>query len=738
MKSKGLAILAFSSILATNAAAAPICSQIFSGPSEQSQNPSPRHVLRFDENGFIYAAGAKGRGQEIQFGFESEYTPSELGPLTQYYGPPKNSGVSRKTWLSWSMDQRLTWTRQRMKEIPFGSKDVVLERLDQNPKLSFLPAKLIKDDTGNVEIIVAPVSRFDVWKNQVEWINRNLGVGSMQGMKSQPRSSFYRGKGVEAEVAYREDLGYFNFIHEMDVLERMSRGAEKYAGDPTKDVMRPFLHPYLGPMVEVRHKKMRNVMRDQSQGIELSQEVLNGIIRREQSFKYIGSTAFRPDIAAPHRVSQEVRDAHKDEDVLISHMERNLMYMQEGRTAFLRAADIRPLDSDGQFKNLPPHLQDFLKTIFPPKIPDRVQGFEGAMFAHETYRTFTYPLHNFRPWLSFFNRMDLVKTVEAAQASYLGKLEATERDLKRGALTAAQANTKVQGALAEFAVESRLYEAFKKFEADFVKEALSGKSPLERLPPQARALEARTLTFLQKWEGRASLVSGVRFRHKDENQKNQSDRRMLVISTEGLSPAQKAELKNDYMNTVLASTVSFPLKERSRHLFVRVHESVPDLNIWLSQRLPYFAMKNYELPTTERIEPVVLLSAVEEGRLRKYVDNVRRDWKGTLGRYNYEGSPNSRGRLDDNAALDCGHNCTSWIATAPIGAKGESLLQLMGNEGAVPWIAQNSGWFASWLTASAPAERIPYVVLWTHRPLQDVLKANVRSGEVFEWDFNRR
>lgn len=747
MKSKTLLMALGALVLSAPnmALAAPLCAQVLKavGATAESSAARPTYesALRFDAQGLIFARGARGQGQEVQFGFESEYTAAELGPMTKFYGPDAaTSGISAAAWRAMPVDARLSWVQEKLKSIPYGSKDTVLVRLDQNAELAFLPSKLIKDDTGNVEIIVAPVSRFETWKQQVQWINRNLGVGSMQAMVSQPRDTFFtRGSTIESSsVTYKENLGFFNFLHESDALDRMARGAEKFRLDPSKDVMRPFLHPYLGPMIEFRHKRMRKAMFEHARGKDLEQETLEAIVRREQSFKYIGSTAYRPDIGAPTRVSQEVRDAHKDEAVLIERVTRSLLHMQEGRTGFLRASDIKPFDSEAKFNSLTPAVQSFLKTVFPHKAPSRVQEFENALFVHETYRNFAYPLHDFRPWLSFMNRMDLVKTVESAQGAYVQKLESLAARLERGEIGKDQASREAQGALAEFAPASRLSEAFQAHEAKLIREARENRPTGERLDAAARAFESRLGMMTQKWAENTALVSGVRFRHKDESQKNLADRRLLVVSTHGLSNAQKDQLKTDYLNLLTGGTVSFPLKERATHMLVRFDDTIYNFGFWPVPQFPKFRVSEYQLPSAERLESVVLLSKVEDTRLLRYIREIREDRPQVLGRFNYQGDARARGQINDNRSLGCGHNCTTWIASAPIGARGETLLNLLQAEGAVPWIAQNPGWFTSWLTASAPSERVPLLVYFTDRPLQQALESKVRSNQIFEWDFNRR
>lgn len=706
------------------------CESIF---LSEASRANYTELLKLEQTGVAYAKGSeKAPGKEIQFGFESEYTINELAPFTNFYGPTPESGISKQAWLAMPMESRMNWIKEKLKSIPFGAKDPVLVLMDKSPELAFLPSKLIRDDTGNVEIILDPVSDFNTWKNQVQWVNRNFGVGSMQSMVSQPKESFYSFQPGYKEVAQKENLGYFNFLHQADVLERMASGAQKFKADPTKEVMKPFLHPYLGPMVKMRHKKMVNTLEEISNGQVLTKEQLEAIVRREQSFKYIGSTAYRPDIGGPTRASQEIRDAHKDEALLIDRTARTVFYAQNGRSAFISMADVPAFDSKVTFAQMPQNIQTLLQKIFPVKAPKQVQDFENALFVHETYRNFAYPMKEWRSTLKAIDRMDLVKTVENAQSIYMAELQRIDTELNSGHITAEQASAQVQGALAQFAVNSKLHEAFKKFEAD-----IPGKlaKTTESLMTPRRSLEFRLQSFLKRWENNARLVDSVTFKYKDEKQKTSSDRSVLVISTEGLSTADIARLETEYVSLV-AGTVTFPLKERASHTLVHFNGTIYNFGYAPIQAFPRFRENDYKSAQSRRLESIVLLTRGEEVRFNQYISNIRQDKKAVLGKFNLEGDPNTNGQLNDNRSA-CGNNCTTWIAKAPIGEHRESLMDLAGGQQTVPWVAQNPGWWNSWMLGTASQERVPLVVYWTPESLAKTMEKDF-SNNTFSWDFNRK
>ncbi|WP_413613031.1 hypothetical protein [Bdellovibrio sp. HCB-110] len=723
-------VLVFGGAFTPEVHAANRCESIFMSEAERA---SYMQLLQLDHQGLGFAKGsAKTAGKEIQFGFESEYTINELAPFTNFYGPTPESGISKQAWLSMPLESRMGWIKEKLKSIPFGAKDPVLVLMEKSPELGFLPSKLIRDDTGNVEIILDPVSDFGTWKKQVQWVNRNFGVGSMQSMVSQPRETFYADTPGYKEVAFKENLGYFNFFHQADVLERMASGAQKFQNDPTKEVMKPFLHPYLGPMMKMRHKKMVNTLEAISDGQVLTKEDLEAVVRREQSFKYIGSTAYRPDIGGPHRMSQEVRDAHKDEGLLIDRTARSVFYAQQGRSAFMNMADVAAFDSMATFSQLPTNTQAFLKKIFPVKAPKQIQEFENALFVHETYRNFSYPMKSWRSTLQAIDRMDLVKTVETAQATYMTELQKIENDLNSGHITVEQASAQVQGALAQFAINSKLHEAFKKFEADI---PAKYSKTTESLVTPRRGLEFRLQTFLKKWANSARLVDSVTFKYKDEKQKTASDRKMLVLSTEGLSSAEIARLETDYVSLV-AGNITFPLKERASHTLVQFNGTIFNFGYAPIQAFPRFRQNDFQAGQSRRLESVLMLTRGEESRFNYYIQNIRKDKKAVLGKFNLEGDPKTNGKLTDNRS-ECGNNCTTWIAKAPIGERGESVMDLAGGQQSVPWVAQNPGWWNSWILGTASQERLPLVVYWTPESLAKTMEKDF-SGNTFNWDFNRK
>jgi hypothetical protein len=231
-----------------------------------------------------------------------------------------------------------------------------------------------------------------------------------------------------------------------------------------------------------------------------------------------------------------------------------------------------------------------------------------------------------------------------------------------------------------------------------------------------------------------ALVEDVRFRIRVRGEKSRASRKLLVVSTHGLGPDELEELRKNYLDSFGRAHVSFPLKERAKHLLTRIDSRVFNFGRFVVNWLPQFRRKSYQVPRSRVLEVVLRLSGQEDARLQEYLGNILRSRSATIGKFRMEGHQYTNGLLDDNVTLKGGHNCSSWIATAPLGEK-QALLELLGGDRALE-IGTNPGWWTNWLAATASDERVPVILHWTHEPLGQAL-AKIQPGENFSWDFNR-
>lgn len=395
-------------------------------------------------------------GQEIHFGYESEFSAQELVPWFSKYIPAASFEVTN--WKSLRVAERVAWVRDTLAKMNHGNKKPVLEKINQeNPAL---PEFLHRDDTGNLELISKPYQTLAEFKRATDIIE-GIAVGSLQAMISMPKECFFGGY-RSAEQSALEHLGWLNFFNELDILERLVKGALRFKQKPQHEPVRTFLHPYLGPMISIRHRLLKKFLLENAKGNMLDEEELIRPALRDHSFKFVGSTAYRPDVAAPERICFEVRDAHKDPDLLQNRMGRILFYWQRDLSLFSQFSELAPFDSAVAYENFTPETKAWLEKVTPFKAPPEVIPFEKAKFTYEVYRNFAYPLRDWQPWLKALGAEDEARTIRDAQSAYIKKLEFISRRQSSGTREA-------QGALAEFALESGLFTIFQRAEESFVR-----------------------------------------------------------------------------------------------------------------------------------------------------------------------------------------------------------------------------------------------------------------------------
>jgi hypothetical protein len=230
----------------------------------------------------------------------------------------------------------------------------------------------------------------------------------------------------------------------------------------------------------------------------------------------------------------------------------------------------------------------------------------------------------------------------------------------------------------------------------------------------------------------AALVENVRFRLRVREEKRRAARKLLVISLHELDAETRAAIREQYLNF---SGISFPLKERAKHMMVRIDDRVYNFGRFVFNFLPRFRIRTHKIPSSRTLEVMLALSEEENRLLRVYLGNILKNRARTIGAFHMEGSQFSAGKIDQNRTEAFGHNCTSWLATAPIGGGGKALLEELGGDRELD-VGRNPGWWTNWLAATAAPERVPFVIHWTNLPLDAALSA-IKPGENLEWDFNK-
>jgi hypothetical protein len=236
------------------------------------------------------------------------------------------------------------------------------------------------------------------------------------------------------------------------------------------------------------------------------------------------------------------------------------------------------------------------------------------------------------------------------------------------------------------------------------------------------------------------LVPDVKFRMNVRGTKVKTARRLVVVSTHGLDAKLFARVRDAYLSDLGRGYVSFPIRERSEHLYTRLGEHIYNFGHWgrfFGRWLAHFRKRKFRVPRRRALEVVLRLEEREMERLELYVRNILRGRRKVLGHFDQEGTQATRSLPSNNLPLSGGHNCSSWIATAPLGENNEPLLELLGGDRALN-IGTNPGWFTNWLAATAPAERLPFVILWTSLPIDEALGTEVFPERNLPWDFYRQ
>jgi hypothetical protein len=268
-------------------------------------------------------------------------------------------------------------------------------------------------------------------------------------------------------------------------------------------------------------------------------------------------------------------------------------------------------------------------------------------------------------------------------------------------------------------------------------ELLGKNSPLGDAFPKLLkkgALDRRIQKFVDRWPGVVTLVDNVEFAFADDAgqvaaTKAKSKRKVLNISYQKLSGEDRKKLIKDYLETVGSGTLSFPSSEGGGHLYVRLGTKSFD-------NLFEIRTGDYRAPSSDRLEPLLTMNSDEELRVRRYFENAVKNYEKVVGPFDYEGATRGKtnARINDNRPLTKteGHNCTSWLCTAPIAKSKQSFIEVVGATPSME-LHTNPGWWNSWLVGKAPQERVPYVVFWD---LEN--RGLIESGKpISSWNFDR-
>jgi hypothetical protein len=145
-----------------------------------------------------------------------------------------------------------------------------------------------------------------------------------------------------------------------------------------------------------------------------------------------------------------------------------------------------------------------------------------------------------------------------------------------------------------------------------------------------------------------------------------------------------------YLGQLSPNMVEFFVSPGFHHLYTRIGDKT-------YSRISGLSESGYYTSSSERVGVLVQLTDTEMGRLKQYVNSACRDPNRVLGPFVYGGGTPPRAS-----------NCTSWISTAKIGDRGESLARILG-----VWESGFPQGFVGSLARSA-SDRVKAVVI--HNP----------------------
>lgn len=668
----------------------------------------PDSVHRFPapfRNGPSMAAPPKGLevdGGWMEFGYEAEYEIERADALLSLYDPTPESDLSVEIWRGWSARERADWLYSLFPDPHSEEFDLPLARNEQLPELDFLPEGLFVDSDGNIEVVSPPTRDLRMLWRQLELLERELGPGLLQVTVSVPAQPY-----LGTPVALRALDGFLTFHHFLDGFERMAVGHERYLEYPDEEVLKPFLHSWLGPLTAGKHRFLRQYLDANARGERLDEKWVRLVDRAFSSFKYINGTAYRPGLAGPDRLALEIRDAHRNRALLAHRVSRVATCLLSGLQPYEAFAHTWAFDSETDYDAFPQEVRQMLETLVPSRVRPEIDFMysDYDRVALQVYRNFALPVKDYSDVNEALADGEGNAFIEKARQGYLQRLQAICDRL--GNHSPDRLRQELQGALAAFAVESRLAGRFQAFS----ERALSSESATEAaqrvqafLPlTKAQAprawrgdLPRRLTTLAQRHGPQARLLPEVCFRGLHGQV---CTRELLLLSVHGLEADQARALAHDYVHAVSRHSLGLRTTDRGS-LALRYGRFQYAPGKWSTEDVPY-------QPFAVGAGPELLLKLDGPEAYR-------------LGRRLAAHKPS------DEAARRV--SASGWLRHLPLGPAGgrlESELQLP-----YPESIETAAQVYDRVLAQAGDQRLQAVVIWTADSCRDWLARHSRDGRV--------
>jgi hypothetical protein len=220
------------------------------------------------------------------------------------------------------------------------------------------------------------------------------------------------------------------------------------------------------------------------------------------------------------------------------------------------------------------------------------------------------------------------------------------------------------------------------------------------------AIERASL-FQEKFPDRIKILDDVNLDLTTPQGNWVKRKKVLVISVKDMDDAARDELVKEFNKHLSHNSVMY---SGGGHLYTKIGNKVYD-------HLSGISEKDYRISLGD-FSPVVTFSDAEFFNLKGYVHFARKDYKKTIGGFEYNGTLESSGQIKNNCGIGSKHNCTSWMGLAPIGENGENIRALTGGRG---WeVHTNPMWWKGFLTTRGSEERVPFIVHFTTETVEHI------------------
>lgn len=236
-----------------------------------------------------HVLNSKGVKNKLSFSYEIEYNLKETPNLVKYY---KVKGFKDSDWIKLSESERLELAIKKHATTS-SQNSVVLVKLETAP--DFLPKKIVKESSVNLEMVDNPISGdLNLINKNIDWIWENIGAGSIQG-----HVAFDKKNVVLHKVDQAVKLDY-----DISQAQSFVKGYSAYIQDNSKLPGSNINHHSLGPVDALTLKKIR----------ENTNSKLKTQLSYDRNLKFIYGQAYRGDLYGSNKVGFEIRNCHKRKD----------------------------------------------------------------------------------------------------------------------------------------------------------------------------------------------------------------------------------------------------------------------------------------------------------------------------------------------------------------------------------------------------------------------------------------